>query len=69
MRSKIRSALIAPLFIAGWALVAGVVVVCSFAKCDKSRQKKSGKDPPDGYITRVTGREHGSEVYTCPRHG
>jgi hypothetical protein len=53
MRSKIRSALIAPLFIAGWALVAATVVACSLCKRDKPRQKKSGKDPPDGYITRV----------------
>jgi len=69
VRSKIRSALIAPLFIAGWALVAGAVVVCSLVKRDKPRQKKSGEDPPPGYVTEVTGSHNGRTIHDCPRHG
>lgn len=69
MGSKIRSALIAPLFIAGWAIVAGAVVVRSLAKRDKQRQDKSGEDPPSGYITEVRGRHDGRKIHDCPRHG
>jgi len=53
--SKIRTLAFAPLYVAGWAIVAGVVVACSLVKRDKQRQEKSGEDPPPGYITRVRG--------------
>ena len=69
MGSKFRSALIAPLFIAGWAIVAGAVVVRSLAKRDKQRQEKGGEDPPPGYITEVRGRHDGRKIHDCPRHG
>ena len=69
MGSKIRTLAFAPLYIAGWAIVAGVVVACSLAKRDKPRQEKSGEDPPPGYVTEVTGSHDGRKVYDCPRHG
>ncbi len=69
MGSKIHTALIAPLYVAGWALVAGVVVMRSLTKRDKTRQETTGEDPLPSYIKGVTRREHGSEVHDCPRHG
>ena len=69
MGSKIRSLAFAPLYVAGWALVAGVVVVRSITKRDKSRQKTTGEDPLPGYITGVTGSHDGRKVHDCPRHG
>jgi hypothetical protein len=67
--SKIRTALIAPLYVAGWALVAGVVVMRSLTKRDKTRQETTGEDPPPGYITEVRGRHDGRKIHDCPRHG
>jgi hypothetical protein len=67
--SKIRTLAFAPLYVAGWALVAGAVVVRSFIKRDKPRQKKSGEEPPPGYITEVRGRHDGRKIHDCPRHG
>ena len=66
MGSKIRTLAFAPLYIAGWAIVAGAVVVCSLAKRDKQRQEKSGEDPPTGYITGVTGSHDGRTIHDCP---
>jgi len=54
--SKIRTLAFAPLYVAGWAIVAGVVVVCSLAKRDKPRQEKGGEDPTPGYTTRARRR-------------
>lgn len=69
MGSKFLSLAVAPLYLAGWALVAGAVVVRSIAKRDKPRQEKGCENPPAGYITRVTGSANGIEVHDCPRHG
>lgn len=68
MGSKIRALAFAPLYVAGWAIVAGVVVACSLVKRDKPRQEKSGEDPPTGYITGVTGSHDGHENDDYPRH-
>jgi hypothetical protein len=67
--SKIRDLVFVPLYVAGWAIVAGAVVVRSLAKRDKPRQKTTGEDPLPSYIKGVTRREHGSQVHDCPRHG
>ena len=56
MGSKIRTLAFAPLYIAGWAIVAGAVVMRALVSRDKQRQEKSGEDPPPGYTTRVRGR-------------
>ncbi len=68
MGSKIRTLAFAPLYVAGWAIVAGAVVMRSLVKRDKPRQEKSGEDPPPGYITGVTGSYNGRKVYDYPRH-
>ena len=69
MGSKIRTLAFVPLYVAGWAIVAGVVVMRSLASGDKPRQEKSGEDPPPGYITGVTGSHNGRTIHDCPRHG
>lgn len=69
MRSKIRLLAFAPLYLAGWAIVAGAVVMRSLADSDKQRQEKGGKDPPPGYITSEPRSPDGCKVYDCPRHG
>ena len=69
MGSKIRTLAFAPLYAAGWAIVAGAVVMRALVSRDKQRQEKSGEDPPTGYITGVTGSHDGRKVYDCPRHG
>ena len=66
MGSKIRTLAFAPLYVAGWAIVAGAVVVCSLVNRDKPRQEKSGEDPPPGYITGVTGSHDGRTIHDCP---
>lgn len=69
MGSKIRLLAFAPLYLTGWAIVAGAVVMRSLADSDKQRQEKGGKDPPPGYITSESGSLDGRKVYDCPRHG
>jgi len=69
MGSKIRTLAFAPLYVAGWAIVAGAVVMRSLVSGDKPRQEKSGEDPPLGYITGVTGSHNGRTIHDCPRHG
>ena len=69
MGSKIRTLAFAPLYAAGWAIVAGAVVMRALVSRDKQRQEKSGEDTPPGYITEVTGSHDGRKVYDCPRHG
>jgi len=67
--SKIRTLAFAPLYAAGWAIVAGAVVMRALTGGDKQRQEKSGEDPPPGYITGVTGSHDGRTIHDCPRHG
>ena len=69
MGSKIRSLAFAPLYAAGWAIVAGAVVMRALAKRDKPRQETTGEDPLTCYITGVTGSHDGRKVHDCPRHG
>jgi len=58
---RARRALVAPLYVAGWAIVAGAVVMRALVSRDKQRQEKSGEDTPPGYITGVTGSHNGHE--------
>ena len=67
--SKIRALAFAPLHVAGWAIVAGAVVVRALTSGDKPRQEKGGEVPPPGYITEVTGSHDGRTIHDCPRHG
>ena len=69
MGSKIRALAFAPLHVAGWAIVAGAVVMRALTSGDKPRQKTTGEDPLPGYITGVTGSHDGRKVHDCPRHG
>ncbi len=69
MGSKIRALAFAPLYVAGWAMLAGAVVMRALVSRDKQRQEKSGEDPPPGYITGVTGSHNGHENDDYPRHG
>ena len=69
MGNKIRALAFAPLYAAGWAIIAGAVVMRALVSGDKPRQKKSGKDPPPGYITEATGSHDGRTIHDCPRHG
>lgn len=69
MHRVFRNALIAPLYIAGWAIIAGVVVARSLTKRDKTRQEDTGEEPLPSYIKGVERRENGIQVYDCPRHG
>ena len=69
MGSKIRALAFAPLHVAGWAIVAGAVVMRALTGGDKPRQEKSGEDPSPGYITEVTGSHDGRTIHDCPRHG
>lgn len=61
MCKRARRALVAPLYVAGWAIVAGAVVMRALVSRDKQRQEKSGEDTPPGYITGVTGSHNGHE--------
>ena len=69
MGNKIRALAFAPLYAAGWAIVAGAVVMRALVSRDKQRQEKSGEDPPPGYITEATGSHDGRTIHDCPRHG
>ncbi len=69
MCEPFKAVIVAPLFIAGWALVAGAVVVRSFIKRDKQRQQEGGKVLPPDYITETRGRHDGRKIHDCPRHG
>ncbi len=69
MGSKIRALAFAPLYAAGWAIVAGAVVMRALTVGDKPRQEKSGEVPPPGYITEATGSHDGRTIHDCPRHG
>jgi hypothetical protein len=69
VRSKIRLLAFAPLYLAGWAIVAGAVVMRSLADSDKQRQEKGGKDPPTSYITSEPRSHDGRTIHDCPRHG
>lgn len=68
MGSKIRALAFAPLHVAGWAIVAGAVVMRALTSGDKARQKKSGEVPLPGYITEVTGSHDGRKVHDYPGH-
>ena len=68
MGSKIRTLAFAPLYVAGWAIVAGAVVMRALTSGDKPRQEKSGEVPPPGYITEATGSHDGRTIHDYSRH-